>query len=288
MMELPECFQKDRRWQILLKFGSTVLIGKNKLKFPINIPMMYENSRYIRVLVDVTNVTDFSTVTLLSDHEISYDNETFLAIWGKFNLPAKDDFLDSRDDPPAAGELWLKTNLENRVKFLMDSRFYACYFGFSIIELIDEKLCEATMKSFPVPDNLLDEVSELVRTREENLFKRRFLKFIRQIQVDLIGAQDETPVEKRGRVFYFQENLFKKWSHVFRPIYKWKLSVIEQIYPHFQVMFYDMVENLAPWGPGDMNDWLLANSHLKLLPRNTPYHVDMWTRTFVIKGHADN
>lgn len=169
--EIPECFQKDAKWSILFKYGSTVLIGKHKLVFPINIPLMREQSKYIQTLIDATNIQDFSKLTLLGDHDITYDNEAFMTLWGRLNLLGEIDQFGKNT--------WLKSALniharnikrisddhvwrDSRVKFLIDCRYYACYFGFSVNE-IDIELMYAKSYRLKVPDELRDEFEQIIK-----------------------------------------------------------------------------------------------------------------------------
>lgn len=178
---LPEKFQTENLLEIFWTHFPKVLVGKNKCLFPFNVLKMYQNSRYVRTLLEATNVKDFTKIQFLSDLEISYDDEAFWDLWIRYNL----------DGTPLFEKIDLQL-IENKIPYLIKLWTYSCYFGFPLITELERELVMTD------PASITDsETKSLARQITKKYFSENFKK-------DLVNCINEvfTNVYDLRYVFY--------------------------------------------------------------------------------------
>jgi hypothetical protein len=248
-----DCAKQETNWNILCKYGSKVLIGKRKIEFPINIPLMYSRCSHLKTLIESTDIEtsgDFSQVTFLGDYDIDYDTVAFMDIWKYLNLP----------DTTITSILFRKPKT-TRVPYILDIRLYACYFGIPVVDNIDEEL-SFLYRATNISNTDKSSIKHIVKEYELAEFKKDFLKIIKNFKNESC------------------DTIFKKYRTIFEPIDSHFLEITESILPEFKQLFYDMVvECVAPLSRNNfiILSWLDDHKDLKQLPRSyQTYSSDLW------------
>lgn len=257
----------QKEWSVIEKFGTTVLIGKNKLVFPMNVIQMFKKSPYIRTLLEATDNRDFTTVNFLADYEIDYDNKAFSLTWSICNLSSAFDEIFS-DYRIFNGNFPERVRSESLTEFLLEFRTFADYFGLDL-DVIDHKIWHWSVGcNGHVPAEFKDQVSKLNSLHQERKIKISFIRRVKQI-VNTYA----------GNPLYGERALYDRFAILFTYKYAVKeLPIIEKYFPDFKTLFYDTVVSVNANKNiyrSMENRWLADNSELRHRPR-AKYSYNRW------------
>jgi hypothetical protein len=214
MTDIPMVFLQDITLTHFWKYYPKILVGKRKLPFPINISNIIIDSKYFQTLLCSTDIKSLEQIHILSDYDIDYDNVAFQHIWFTHNLHIRD------------GQYHFLTTYDictlNTPKEVLEARTYCNYLNLPFLYMLDttlKTLCETQ----EIPDDIKEEVTTILKDRENLVFKRDLRKCIKDL--------------RKGRyVNLTTKTLFEKFSIVFSD--QEKLDLANKVQPEFKIFFF--------------------------------------------------